>query len=164
MTSAEVQHFIASFQSLMMASLTPDNLPFASTAPFVQHGNHFYLLISTVAQHGRNLLTNPQVSLLFAEDEALCGQPFARKRITLEATSCEVLRENALFDSILDLFKSKFDPELITSLASMGDFHLFELTPSGGSAVMGFGKAFRLDENLEVITHITGHHQKGASS
>jgi len=43
----------------------------------------------------------------------------------------------------------------------MGDFHLFKLSPKSGSVVMGFGKAYRLDENLEVLKQIMGQHQKG---
>jgi putative heme iron utilization protein len=43
----------------------------------------------------------------------------------------------------------------------MGDFHLFKLSPKSGSVVMGFGKAYRLDENLEVMRVIMGQHQRG---
>jgi putative heme iron utilization protein len=41
----------------------------------------------------------------------------------------------------------------------MGDFHLFKLSPLSGNVVMGFGQAYRLNENLEVITQIMGQHQ-----
>lgn len=161
MTTLEVESFLETFQTLVMASLTPEGEPHASTAAYVRMEKNFYILISTVAQHGRNLLAYPNVSLLFAEDESQCLQPFARKRVTIEATASEVLSEDPEYSFIVERMKAHFDPELITSLAQMGDFHLFRLSPKSGSVVMGFGRAYRLDENLEVMTQIMGqHHQK----
>lgn len=160
MTTMEVESFLETFQTLVMASLTPEGEAHASTAPYVRIGNDFYILISTVAQHGRNLLTSPNVSLLFVEDESQCVQPFARKRVTIEAIASEICREDEYFTRVIERFKAHFDPELVTSLTQMGDFHLFKLSPKSGSVVMGFGKAYRLDETLEVITQIMGHHQK----
>lgn len=160
MTTMEVESFLESFQILVMASLTPEGEPHASTAPYVRMENDFYILISTVAQHGRNLLANPNVSLLFAEDESQCVQPFARKRVTIEANVSEIIRDDDVCEHVIDLFKLQFDPELIASLSQMGDFHLFKLSPKSGSVVMGFGKAYRLNENLEVQTQIMGQHQR----
>ncbi|MDD2829776.1 MAG: pyridoxamine 5'-phosphate oxidase family protein [Sulfuricurvum sp.] len=161
MTTQEVELFLETFQTLIMASLTPDGAPHASTAPYVRVGNDFYILISTVAQHGRNLLSNPNVSLLFVEDESQCTQPFARKRITIEAIASEMSRENDVYISVIESLKARFDAELVTSLTQMGDFHLFKLSPKSGSVVMGFGKAYRLNENLEVLTQIIAQHQRG---
>lgn len=161
MTTHEVELFLETFQTLIMASLTPDGTPHASTAPYVRVENDFYILISTIAQHGRNLLSHPNVSLLFVEDESQCVQPFARKRITIEAMASEIDSENDDYITVIASLKARFDPELVTSLTQMGDFHLFKLSPKSGSVVMGFGKAYGLNETLEVVTHIMGHHQKG---
>ncbi|MCX6061908.1 MAG: pyridoxamine 5'-phosphate oxidase family protein [Campylobacterales bacterium] len=159
MTTDEVKLFLETFETLVMASITPTGEPHASTAPYVRMGNDFYILISTVAQHGRNLLESGKVSLLFAEDESKTLQPFARKRATIEASISEIHRENPIFLEAIDRFKAHFDPDLVQSLSEMGDFHLFKLSPLSGSVVMGFGKAYRLNENLEVVTHISAVHQ-----
>lgn len=161
MTTQEVELFLETFQTLIMASLTPEGEPYASTAPYIRIGDDFYILISTVAQHGRNLLVHPKVSLLFVEDESQCIQPFARKRVTIEAEASEITREGELFLHAIERFKAHFDPELVTSLSQMGDFHLFKLSALRGNVVMGFGKAYHLDENLEVTAHIIGNHQRG---
>jgi heme iron utilization protein len=161
MTTMEVESFLETFQTLVMASLTPEGEPHASTAPYVRMESDFYILISTVAQHGRNLLSNSNVSLLFVEDESQCIQPFARKRVTIEAAASEIGREEDFFTRVIERFKAHFDPELVASLTQMGDFHLFKLSPKSGSVVMGFGKAYRLDKNLEVMTQIMGQHQRG---
>jgi putative heme iron utilization protein len=164
MTTMEVESFLETFQTLVMASLTPEGKPHASTAPYVRFGTDFYILISTVAQHGRNLLSNSNVSLLFVEDESQCTQPFARKRVTIEAVASEVVRDENTYTMVIERFRAHFDPELITSLSQMGDFHLFKLSPQSGSVVMGFGKAYRLSENMEVQTQIMGQHQRGHSN
>ncbi len=160
MTTLEVESFLETFQTLIMASLTPEGEAHASTAPYVRLENDFYILISTVAQHGRNLLINSKVSLLFVEDESQCVQPFARKRVTIEAIASETLRENDHYSTVIERFCAHFDSELVGSLTQMGDFHLFKLSPQSGSVVMGFGRAYRLDENLEVMTQIMGQHQR----
>jgi putative heme iron utilization protein len=160
MTNTEVTDFLEGFKTCMIASLTPEQKAYASTAPFARDGNTFYILISIVAQHGKNLLSTDHVSLLFAEDENTCAQPFARKRITIEASVKEVIRDTADFEGGIDLMKKRFDTELVENLAKMGDFHLFALSAQSGSAVMGFGQAYRLDDNLQVVTSITGHHQR----
>jgi heme iron utilization protein len=160
MTNTEVTEFLAGFKTCMIASLTPENKAYASTAPYERDGNTFFILISTVAQHGKNLLATNYVSLLFAEDESTCTQPFARKRITIEASVNEVARDTSDFDTGINLLKNRFDTELVENLSKMGDFHLFALSAQSGSAVMGFGQAYRLDENLQVVTSISGHHQR----
>ncbi len=159
MTTLKVRVFLEQFQTLVMGSLTSEGVPYASTAPFVRLDNDFFILISTVAQHGRNLLVSNNVSLLFAEDESKTLQPFARKRVTIEAIARETLREDSAFEAIICLFKEKFDEDLVGSLAGMGDFHLFKLSIMSGSVVMGFGQAYRLDSNFEVMAQITGQHQ-----
>jgi len=161
MNTQDVEFFLEPFQTVVLATLTPEGEPHASTAPYVRIGNDFYILISTVAQHGRNLLVSDKASLLFVEDESSCSQPFARKRVTIEAAVGEVLRDEPLYMTAIERLKAHFDPELIASLSQMGDFHLFKLSPRSGSVVMGFGKAYRLDENLEIVSHIMGQHQKG---
>ena len=160
MTTIEVESFLETFQTLVMASLTPEGSPHASTAPYVRVENDFYILISTVAQHGRNLLSSPTLSLLFVEDESQCLQPFARKRVTIEAVASEVRRDDDTYSIVIERLKANFDVDLVTSLTQMGDFHLFKLSPKSGSVVMGFGRAYRLDENLEIMTQIMGQHQK----
>ncbi|MDD5052552.1 MAG: pyridoxamine 5'-phosphate oxidase family protein [Sulfuricurvum sp.] len=161
MTTIEVQEFLEIFQTLTMASLSAEGSVHASTAPYVRIENDFFILISTIAQHGRNLLATDRVSLLFVEDESGCMQPFARKRVTIEAIVLEINKEEELYRQVIERFKAHFDAELVNSLSSMGDFHLFQLSPQSGSAVMGFGQAYRLDSNLEVMTQIMGQHQKG---
>jgi hypothetical protein len=159
MTTQEVKVFLEQFQTLIMASLIPEGAAYASTAPFVRLDNDFFILISTVAQHGRNLLVTNNASLLFTEDESKTLQPFARKRVSIEAAVKEVLREENEFETIIQLFKEKFDTDLVGSLSGMGDFHLFKLSIMSGSVVMGFGQAYRLDSNCEVMTQIAGQHR-----
>lgn len=158
MTTHEVELFLETFRTLIMASLTPEGDPYASTAPFIRMDGDFYILISTVAQHGCNLLRSKKVSLLFAEDESNTRQPFARQRITLDASVREVPHDDRLFLQAIGRLKAHFDAELVASLLEMGDFHLFRLSPVSGSVVMGFGRAYRLNDKLEVINQMMSQH------
>lgn len=160
MTSAEIETFIGKFRSLVIASLTPEGDPYASSAAFIRHQNDFYCLLSTVAQHGRNLLHSPKVSLIFAEDEAVTDNPFARKRVTVSAEAMQISRNEPEYTEVIQKMGETFDPNLIAMLSSMGDFHLFQIKPFEGSAVEGFGKAYRLNEKLEIEGSIVRHHQK----
>lgn len=160
MTTAEVGTYIGAFRSFIMASLTPNGEPYASTAAFIRHKHDFYCLLSTVAQHGQNLLHHSNVSLIFADDEAVTNNPFARKRVTISANAILIGRNEPDYPAIIQNMGETFDPNLIGMLSSMGDFHLFRLTPLEGSAVEGFGKAYRLNQKLEVEGPIIRHHQK----
>jgi putative heme iron utilization protein len=65
---------------------------------------------------------------------------------------------------ILDLFRTKFDSEMIDTLSKMKDFYIFEFTPFYGEAVFGFGKAYNLGgDNFEkfVQRQNTGHLSHG---
>lgn len=153
---------IDAHDSLVMASLTPQGAPHASTAPFIHEGGCFFIFISTVAQHGRNLLSSSTVSLLFADDEAMTSQPFARRRVTLEATAAPLTRDDPRFSTLLERFAERFDRALMATLQGMDDFHLFILTPTGGTMVLGFGMAYRLDASLtpvgpQTVGHRTSH-------
>lgn len=164
MTHKEVVEFITPFRMLMLATVGTNGRPYASTAPFIRKEDRFYVFVSTVAQHGRNLLHTEHASILFAADEGDTVQPFARKRLTAEVSVQEIIRDTRLFQEILALFSDTFDRELIEQLEKMRDFHLFELMPESASMVIGFGKAYALNGFLEPITTINRPHEMRDSS
>ncbi|MCK5881234.1 MAG: pyridoxamine 5'-phosphate oxidase family protein, partial [Sinobacterium sp.] len=69
--SDEILTFINSRKSLMLSSLNEDSSPYASYAPFAitPESDGFYVLISTIAVHAKNLLANAPASVLIIEDE-----------------------------------------------------------------------------------------------
>ena len=134
--------FIKPFKSVCLATVDEEFFPHASFAPFVHFEHKYYIFISQLAQHTKNLEINTEVSILFIEDESTCEQPFARKRVSLLCESEEITRDEDTFISVMDAFSQKFDASLIETLKGMNDFKLYELTPTKGEAVFGFGLAY----------------------
>ncbi|MBN2896294.1 MAG: pyridoxamine 5'-phosphate oxidase family protein [Campylobacterales bacterium] len=133
--------FCLSFLSVALSSVDESGAPQGSYAPFVYDDGVFYIYISDIAAHARNLKRLPKVGLLFAEDEAVCTNIFARKRMSFQCDVRRIERESARFDRVLGLFEGRFDAALVRQLRSMIDFQLYALRPYSGEAVFGFGGA-----------------------
>jgi len=151
-----------SFASTLMATVSVAGEPEASYAAYIKHDGHYYVYVSELAAHTRNLLDNGRVCLLFVEDEDKAAHLFARQRVTFHCSALEVDRDTAAFDYILGLFEEKFGG-FIKQLQKMQDFHLFRIRPERGSFVQGFARAFAIDgEDMAQIRHINdaGHQEK----
>lgn len=144
--------FIKDFQSVVLGTTDEKGLPFGSYAPFIHSEHKFYIFISNVAQHARNLQRTQKASLLFVEDESKTEQIFARKRISLQCSSTMINREDVKFTKVMDVFKSKFSEEMVTMLMGMQDFNLYELSTDYGEATFGFGEAYNIGgEQMEEL-------------
>jgi len=149
--------FIKDFQSLSLGTLDENGLPFSSYAPFVHVNHKFYIFISNVAKHAQNLQRIPKASLFFIEDESKTEQIFARKRISLQATSVMVSKEDKTFNTVMDVFKEKFSEDMVTMLMGMQDFNLYEFSTDYGEATFGFGEAYNIGgEYMEELVARTG--------
>lgn len=133
--------FIEHFDSLMISSLSSENKPHSSYAPFVVEGNHYYICISYIAKHTKNLLNSKYASIMFIEDECEAKNSFTRKRVTFDVEVSYISREDEKFMDIMTLFKDKFG-EKASIYEQLSDFHLFEFTPVSGRAVFGFEETY----------------------
>jgi len=153
--------FIRDFHSTVLGTLDENGLPFGSYAPFVHYEHKFYIFISNVAKHAKNLQTTPKASLLFIEDESKTEQIFARKRISLQCSSVMISRDDAKFNEVMEIFKSKFSEGMVGMLIGMADFNLYELSTDYGEATFGFGEAYNIGgeymEDLVARTGGSGH-------
>lgn len=158
---AEVRQFIASRKLLNLASLCSDGQPHASTAPFLAADGNFYLFISDLSEHCANLKADSRASLIFNADESETKQPFARLRVTFNVRAGLVGREVELWQTRIRQMREKFGP-VIDHLKELEDFHLFELQPSAGRYVKGFGRAYALEGmEKQVALHLKdGHREK----
>lgn len=149
--------FIKDFQSAVLGTLDEKALPFGSYAPFVHHEHRFYIFISNVAKHAKNLQAMPKASLLFIEDESKTEQIFARKRISLQCSSQMIERDDPRFQEVMTVFKKKFSEDMVTMLMGMQDFNLYELSTDYGEATFGFGEAYNIGgEYMEELVARTG--------
>ncbi len=137
-----MQKFISNIQTAIIGTIDKENLPFSSYAPYIYDNNRFYIYISSIATHTKNLQANPSASLFFIEDESKTKNLFARKRISLQCDSMKIARDTQRFEEVLDLFSHKFDASMVEMLKKMTDFNLYELHVKAGEATFGFGDAY----------------------
>jgi putative heme iron utilization protein len=132
-------------QSLLLSTVNEDNTPHASYAPYVMDADYrFYVFTSGLSSHTQNLLRTKQASILIIEDETTAQQIFARQRINYDCRATVLERNSTEWDIVADQFEARFG-EIIQMLRTLGDFQIFQLAPSAGRFVMGFGAAYRIN-------------------
>lgn len=153
----KVEELINECKSVMIASLNEDGSPLVSTAPYSRVGNEFQILVSFMAKHTKNLRDRKKVSFMFVEDESASKQLYARHRLTIETEAELIGKENPLYDQAMVDLRERHG-KVIEVLGNLEDFIMFNLKPIKGSYVNGFGSAYFVDENLQVIEHRHGAH------
>jgi len=153
-----MKKFLANIQTAIIGTLDSHNHPFSSYAPYVYDENRFYVYISDIATHAKNLQKNPKVSLFFVEDESKTENMFARKRVSLQCDSQKIARGSERFERVLELFSQKFDAKMVATLKQMVDFNLYEFKVTYGEATFGFGKAYLVGgKNMDELVERTGN-------
>lgn len=143
----EYEKFPTEFTSIMMSTVSQEGIPDASYAPFViDDDKNIYIYVSGLATHTQNIHNHPFVSVLFIEDEVKTKQIFARRRLNFNCTANLLERESEKWQQIVDKFQIRFG-ELISTLRSLPDFRIFQLTPKNGRFVIGFGAAYNISSD-----------------
>ncbi|HCH00339.1 MAG TPA: heme utilization protein HutZ [Vibrio sp.] len=156
----EIQEFRSKRKTIQLATVDDTGKPNVSYAPFVVNGDGYFVLISEIARHARNLIANPQVSLMLIEDEDNSKQLFARKRLTFDAVANIVERDSAQWQQVTAELEQRFG-EIVKGLSQLEDFKLFCLKPVQGLFVKGFGQAFQVSgDDLVDVVHLEQGHKK----
>ena len=132
--------FLGRFSSVILATVTDSGEPLCSYAPCINDGSHYYVYVSSLAQHAHTL-PNGQASLLFIENEEQAKNVFARRRLSLDCRTSIVDRQSADHERLLDRMEAAHGSTL-KLLRSLPDFILFSLTPGDARFVTGFGAAY----------------------
>ena len=147
--SAICDELLAKTLSLQLATLGEEDYPHCGYTPYLmrEEGDdsvrQFYIFVSELALHTRDLLREPRASIMLIEDEADAKQIFARTRLYYECDVSEINNEHADYTAILDAYEARHG-KMVNLLRQLPDFRLLKLQPVSGQFVMGFGKAFRL--------------------
>ena len=156
----EKENLLSNAMSAIMATTDSKGLPNSSYAPIAIDDNGIiYIYISELSKHTSNINCNSSVSIMVIEDESICENIFARKRITIDGTGSIIERDSDLWLDKICLMDKKFD-KTFSYLKNMHDFNLYQIKPNSGLLVYGFGKAFRLSgSNLSEVNHLNdkGH-------
>ncbi|ELB2278766.1 heme utilization protein HutZ [Vibrio alginolyticus] len=160
----EIKEFRQERRTLQLATVDAEGRPNVSYAPYVQNQEGYFVLISKIARHARNLLENPNVSLMMIEDEESSKQLFARKRLTFDAVANVVERDTEMWQQVVGQMKERFG-EIIDGLSQLEDFVLFNLKPESGLFVKGFGQAYQVSgDDLVDLVHLQEGHKKVESA
>ena len=147
------QQLLQSQQTLVLATVTEQGKAESSYAPYVKDDNGvYYIFVSELATHTKNMLANQQVSVLFIQPETEAKNLFSRERVVFDCSISEVQRQNEWYHKIMLIFKESFG-ETVDLLQSLPDFHLLALNPVRGKYIAGFGKAFSIntdDDTLQI--------------
>lgn len=153
----EIAAFRSHFSVIFLATVDADGQPESSHAPFVMDDQgSFYVLISGLARHTRNLMVNPQASALLLEEAGDRSNPFALKRLQYTCEAQVIGRDSDPDgrERILAMMRERFG-RVIETLSALGDFQLVRLRPIAGKYVKGFAKTYTLTgEELGNIAHV----------
>ncbi|AFY51133.1 putative heme iron utilization protein [Nostoc sp. PCC 7524] len=154
---AEYEGFCQEFESVIISTVNEQGIPNASYTPFVMDDSkNIYIYVSGLSTHTKNIYANPHVCVLFIEDEAKTNQIFARRRLSFDCTASLIERETETWQQIVEQFRSRFG-EIIEVLQGLADFRIFQLTPSEGRFVIGFGAAYHISgDRLNQLTQVRG--------
>ena len=131
--------------SLMLSTVDGAGFPHASYAPFLCNDEReFFMLVSELSQHARNLQSAPKAAIMLIEDEQDAAEIFARDRLMYDCKVDFITKEDTRYGLLIQDFRVKFG-ELIDMLSQLSDFKLVKLTPFSGRFVVGFGAAFEID-------------------
>ena len=156
----EIKEFRQERRTIQLATVDAEGRPNVSYAPYVQNQEGYFVLISQIARHARNLLENPNVSLMMIEDEDSSKQLFARKRLTFDAVATVVERDTEMWQQVVAQMKDRFG-EIIDGLSQLEDFVLFNLKAEQGLFVKGFGQAYQVSgDDLVDFVHLQEGHKK----
>lgn len=148
----KVKELVERSKSIILGTVDAEGNPNASYAPFVQVDGKFYILVSFMARHTKNLRDRKKVSMMFIEDETTSKQLFARERLTIDAEAEQVESGSEAWNTIVGKLKETHG-KVVDVISNMGDFILIALQPVKGAYVNGFGSAYFVNEALEVLEH-----------
>ena len=131
-------------KTLLLATVSEQGEPECSYAPYVRDQlGVFYIYVSDLAVHTKNMMHNQKVSILFIKPEIETQNLFARERAVFNCTIREIQKTDECFNQQLQQLKQQFG-ETVDLLRSLSDFHLLALTPVDGKYVAGFGQVQHL--------------------
>ena len=102
----------------------------------------FYIHVSALGRHTRDMRADPRVSLLIAQTDDGRPDPQTLARLSLSGTAGVLPRTDPHYARAKHNYQAHF-PEA-EQLFSLGDFDLWRISPKSGRFVAGFAQAFNI--------------------
>ncbi|WP_407275041.1 HugZ family protein [Halothiobacillus sp. DCM-1] len=141
-------------RALILATIDEDGFPSLSTLPFVWYEQAFWVLMSDLSPHTKQVRHHPVVELMLIEDEAKTHNIYNRARVTWRADVMRVERGDSRSSEVFQGLRSRHG-KIVDVLLQLPDFHLHRMVPGAGRLVNGFGRAFKID-GFDLLTHLRG--------
>ena len=139
------------YDAVMLSTASLEGIPDASYAPcFLDGEGRCHVLISQLAQHTKNLVSQPIASLMWIEDRESSRNAFARRRLALLCRAEYIEREGKDWGRILKEMEDHLG-STVKLLASLPDFMLFRFDAAEGNYVRGFAQAYPVTGNDLVM-------------
>jgi len=145
---------IENMRSLQLSTVGADGIPHCGYTPYLHRApGSFYIFVSQLAAHTRNLLANRTVAIMIIADEQSTSQIFARARVNYLCDATRIPHDSHDYALVLDDYQQRHG-KMAGLLRQLPDFVLFQLQPMSGQFVMGFGQAYTLTgDDLSVFEH-----------
>ena len=145
---------IEDMRSLQLSTVGADGMPHCGYTPYSHRApGSFYIFVSQLAAHTRNLLANRTVAIMIIADEQSTSQIFSRVRVNYLCDATRIAPDSHDYTLVLDDYQQRHG-KMAGLLRQLPDFVLFQLQPISGQFVMGFGKAYTLTgDDLSVFEH-----------
>jgi putative heme iron utilization protein len=119
----------------------PDGAPAVSMTPFAYvPTGAFVIHVSTLAQHTRNMETDPRVSLLVTQPDEAGTMPQALSRLMVQGRARRLVEGTPEHADARRHYVGRFPSS--EPMMDFGDFGLFAITPLDARFVAGFARAF----------------------
>jgi heme iron utilization protein len=129
-------------QTIASLGTLHDGDPFVSMVPYAQHagGTDFFIHVSRLATHTRDMLASPRVSLLIISQDG--DLPQSRARVTVQGDAQPLDRETTEYAAAKASYISRFPQS--ADIFEFADFTIFRIAPVAVRVVGGFAQAFSL--------------------
>jgi heme iron utilization protein len=114
--------------------------PYVSMAPYAQPegGADFFIHVSRLAAHTKDMLDSPRVSLLIVAEAA--DSPQSRARVTVQGDAQPLARGSTEYAAAKACYLARFSHA--ADIFELGDFSIFKIAPVSARVVGGFAQAF----------------------
>lgn len=114
--------------------------PYVSMIPYAlpADGAGFFIHVSRLAAHTRDMLASPRVSLLIVAPSG--DSPQSRARVTIQGDAHQLAHDSAEHAAAKACYLARF-PHTV-HIFELADFSLFTIRPVSARAVGGFAQAF----------------------
>ncbi len=151
----EYKKFLIKFKSLELSTIGGKGNPESSYAPFVRdNNNNFYIFVSSLANHSKNLFNDRRAGIMLIESEVNAENIYARKRVVFDCKVKPMKEDSEEWYKIMIEFE-KSAGQIMKIIRTLPDFNLLCLEPLSGRFIKGFGMAYKISgKKMDNLTHI----------